>query len=169
MNIEEAIKTALNYETKVKKLYSEALEKTKSEVGMRIFSVMEKEEQYHIDYLNERYNEWKESGTINREELRSSLPSAEKIKEGLKNAKNKVKESISEDELQILQKLLAAETETSGFYTKLLNELSEDDRVLFEPFVEIEKGHVALVQAEIDSVQGLGFWFDMQEFDLEAG
>jgi hypothetical protein len=40
---------------------------------------------------------------------------------------------------------------------------------LFQRFVEIEQGHLAIVQAEIDSVSGLGFWFDMREFDLETG
>jgi len=36
-------------------------------------------------------------------------------------------------------------------------------------FVEIEEGHRAIVQAEIDCVSGLGFWFDTAEFKLEAG
>jgi hypothetical protein len=26
-----------------------------------------------------------------------------------------------------------------------------------------------VVQGELDAVQGLGFWFDVQEFALEAG
>ena len=34
--------------------------------------------------------------------------------------------------------------------------------------LEIEEGHVAIVQAELDSLQGMGFWFDMQEFNLEG-
>jgi hypothetical protein len=33
----------------------------------------------------------------------------------------------------------------------------------------IEDGHVAIVQAELDSVTQMGFWFDYREFDLEAG
>jgi hypothetical protein len=34
--------------------------------------------------------------------------------------------------------------------------------------VEIEAGHEAIVQAEIDALNGLGFWFDFTEFRLES-
>jgi hypothetical protein len=33
--------------------------------------------------------------------------------------------------------------------------------------LEIEEGHVAIVQADIDAVSGIGFWFDVKEFDLD--
>ncbi len=39
---------------------------------------------------------------------------------------------------------------------------------LFDRFLEIEEGHVTIVQGELDAVQGLGFWFDVMEFSLEA-
>ena len=51
----------------------------------------------------------------------------------------------------------------------MVNELPAEARPLFRRFVEIEEGHEKIVQAEIDSVSGLGFWFDIQEFDLSAG
>ena len=44
-----------------------------------------------------------------------------------------------------------------------------EERALFQRFLEIEDGHHAIVQAELDAVQGLGYWFDVQEFKLEAG
>jgi hypothetical protein len=37
---------------------------------------------------------------------------------------------------------------------------------LFEHFVEIEDGHLAIVQAEIDSLTGTGAWFDVLEVRL---
>lgn len=40
---------------------------------------------------------------------------------------------------------------------------------MFRHFLEIEDGHTAIVQAEIDALEGNGFWFDFAEFDLEAG
>jgi hypothetical protein len=43
------------------------------------------------------------------------------------------------------------------------------EKELFSRFLEIEKGHQAIVEAEMNSVSGLGVWFDMEEFDLEAG
>ena len=41
--------------------------------------------------------------------------------------------------------------------------------VVLDIFLGIEQGHQAIVQAEIDALSGLGFWFDFQEFNLEAG
>jgi hypothetical protein len=51
----------------------------------------------------------------------------------------------------------------------MVGELSGERQRLFARFLEIEEGHVAIVQAEIDAVSGSGFWFDMKEFDLEKG
>ena len=38
---------------------------------------------------------------------------------------------------------------------------------MFARFLEIEDGHVAIVQAELDFISDNGFWFDFQEFDME--
>ena len=46
--------------------------------------------------------------------------------------------------------------------------LDADGKKLFERFVEIEEGHVAIVQAEMDMVTGAGFWFDTAEVSLEG-
>ena len=50
----------------------------------------------------------------------------------------------------------------------MVSKLDGDGKTLFERFVEIEEGHQAIVQAEIDCVSGLGFWFDTLEFRLEG-
>jgi rubrerythrin len=64
---------------------------------------------------------------------------------------------------------LLAEQETSAFYRQMVSELAEERRRLFARFLEIEEGHVAIVEAELDAVSGSGFWFGMKEFDLEKG
>ena len=68
-----------------------------------------------------------------------------------------------------MRQSLDAELETAAFYLRMVSELDAAGRAFFARFVEIEQGHVAIVQAEIDAVTGLGFWFDVQEFRLEAG
>lgn len=59
------------------------------------------------------------------------------------------------------------ETETSDFYRRMVSELPAEARGLFSRFLEIEEGHLAIVQAQIDHVSGTGYWFDVREFDLE--
>ncbi len=72
-------------------------------------------------------------------------------------------------ELESLRKALQAERETSDFYKKMVATLDAEGKSLFERFVEIEEGHLAIVQAEMDLVTGSGFWFDTGEFRPEAG
>jgi rubrerythrin len=71
-------------------------------------------------------------------------------------------------ELEMLKKALALEIEATRFFTRMVSELADEERRLFSRFVEIESGHEAIVQAEIDAVTGLGFWFDYTEFRLEG-
>jgi hypothetical protein len=51
----------------------------------------------------------------------------------------------------------------------MVRELPAEGQHLFSRFLEIEDGHAAIVQAEIDNVKHMGFWFDLKEFDLEVG
>jgi rubrerythrin len=71
-------------------------------------------------------------------------------------------------EMELLRKALAAEHKTSSFYQKMVAELPSEGQALFQPFLEIEEGHVAIVQAEIDALTGTGAWFDVLEIDLES-
>ena len=71
-------------------------------------------------------------------------------------------------EVQMLNKALAVEIETSNFYKAMVEQLDNEPQNMFKRFLEIEDGHLALVQAEIDHITGTGFWFDFQEFNLEA-
>lgn len=72
-------------------------------------------------------------------------------------------------ELDSLHQARAAEKETSALYRQMVLELPPEGQALFGRFLEIEDEHVTVVQAEIDSVSQMGFWFDLREFDLEAG
>ncbi|MFC2172461.1 hypothetical protein ACFLU6_07490 [Acidobacteriota bacterium] len=169
MNIEEAINTALEYENNVVKVYEDALTQTEDPVGKRVFKVLADEERNHVEFLEHKLNEWKESGAVTVEELETAIPSAKKIAEEVGKLEKKITEKDYDTEIRLLKKALDVEIETSNFYKRMVDEMPEEHRPLFKRFVEIEEGHQAIVQAEMDSVSGNGFWFDMQEFNLEAG
>jgi rubrerythrin len=169
MTIDEAIRTALQYEGRVCAVYHEAMEQSQDPVGKKIFKTLNKEEIGHVQYLTEKLKEWEKAGTVDATNLSTALPTAEKIRAAAKDLRGKVASPAPETELQLLQRALQVEVETSEFYQKMVRELPADGRALFERFVEIEEGHKAIVQAEIDYVTGLGFWFDIAEFRLEAG
>jgi len=171
MNLEEAIKTSIEYEKKVKACYDAALEDVTDETAKKVFRMLALEEQAHVDYLERRLEEWQSTGKITVDALDTTVPDTEKIDDSLDSVEDtlKTKTSPNEVELDWLNKALEAERTTSGFYKQMVQELDAEGKRLFERFVEIEEGHLGIVQAEISAVSGFGVWFDMKEFDLSGG
>jgi rubrerythrin len=168
VTLEEAIKTAIEYETRVWTLYADAIRSATDTTGKRVFGVLASEEHYHLGYLKTRLDEWEKTGKIKLETLRTTIPSREAISREYEQLKGHITRSARNSELNMLQRARDVETETSEFYKRMVSELGGDGQQMFAEFVKIEEGHLALVQAEIDAVSGIGFWFDMPEFDLEA-
>lgn len=172
MTIDEAIRKALVFERKVLLIYQEAATGA-GDAGARVFSALAEEEQGHVDYLEAKLRQWKETERISSGDLESSLPPGEKVAEEVsrkaKDLQARSMEEAQDAELEFLKSALVAETETSAFYEEMVATLDGDGQALFAPFLEIERGHRSLVQAEIDALTGTGFWFDVAEFRFEAG
>jgi len=169
MNIEEAIKTSIEYEGKVAAVYNKYADKFQSEIGAKIFRTLGKEEEDHVAYLKAKLAEWQESGQVSIEAVNTLVPDQETLKKNVKKLKKIAKQENIDNEIEYFQKALEMEVKTSNFYKSLVADLPKEYQPMFERFVEIEEGHEAIVRAEIDNARGLGFWFDFQEFDLEAG
>jgi rubrerythrin len=170
MNLEEAITTALEYEARVHATYREAVASAEHETARKVFQTLCDEEQGHIKYLRERLDEWRSTGEITVAELETVLVPKAVIENGVA----KLRERFDGEgrggrgiELDSLNKALEVERETSTFYKEMVATLDIVGKTLFERFVEIEEGHLAIVQAEMDMVTGSGFWFDTAEFSLE--
>jgi rubrerythrin len=170
MTVEEAIRTAMEYEARVRDVYAAAAAEATEPAAKRVLGVLSREEQGHLDYLADRMREWTATGKVTAAALATAIPSAARIEAARKGLGERM--ALSEDEkasaLAMLRKAEAAERATAAFYQKVVGELpTEAAKVLFARFVEIETGHALIVQAEIDSITGLGFWFDVPEFRLE--
>ena len=168
MEVEKAVKTAIEYEKKVRDVYAEAIVQTKSDIAKDIFDKLAAGEQRHIDYLKSRLTEWQKTGKLSLEKLNTAIPNKTVIDNGVKKLKDKMQKADRFGEVQMLNKALAVEIETSNFYKAMVEQLDNEPQNMFKRFLEIEDGHLALVQAEIDHITGTGFWFDFQEFNLEA-
>ena len=171
MTVEEAIRTGIVFEKKVHATYQTAAKRAEDPVARRVFTTLADEEQGHVNYLESRLTEWQKNGRLSGEKLETVLPAAERIRGGLQRLRAQVskRQGSFAGELDSLRQALAAEEETSTFYRQMVQELPPEGQALFARFLEIEEGHAALVQAEIDNVTHMGFWFDLKEFDLEAG
>jgi len=169
VDLEQALKTAIEFENKVRDVYMEACEKASDDTGRKVFKALADEEQGHVDYLESRLAEWRRTGAIEVESLDTVVPSREHIERGVDAMEKSMTEHDRGEEIRMLQKALVAEIETANFYQRMVKELPEEHRPLFKRFLEIEEGHQLIVQTEIDQLLGTGFWFDFQEFNLEAG
>ena len=119
MTIEEAIKTAIEFEAQVRDVYRNAMEDTTDPVGRRIFRVLAGEEQNHLDYLQSKLYEWKRTGTITTERLETTIPSEECIREGISKLEDRMADEDRGGELKTLTKAYDVEVKTSNFYKKM--------------------------------------------------
>ena len=167
MTLDEAIQTALNYETRVRDTYLSAIETVSDPIGVRLFQALADDEQYHVDYLNRKLSEWTKTGKITIENLTTRLPEIGEIAKHVEKIESRMAEEDRGDEKQMLSKALAVEAETFSFYEKMVDELTDDGKALFSQFLVLEKGHIAAVQAELDHLTSTGYWFEWKEFDME--
>ncbi len=169
MNLREALQISLEYENKVRDHYKMGVEKITDPVGKRIFTTLAEEEQNHVDFLENRM------ARLNDPNVEPMAFGTVVPPEWVEAAQRKLEKPPSDKvatqtDIELVKLALELEHETSNFYRSLMSKLDNDeDKKFFEPFIEIEDGHVAIVQAELDSLQGIGFWFDFKEFSLEAG
>ncbi len=167
MTLEEAIKTAIEYEVEARDVYLAATKSSQDPILKRIFKALGDDEQSHVDYLIEKLNQWEKNGKITVEILKSEVPPRDVIAREVGKLKDRVSEKDWGDEKQILSKALKMEIDASSFYKKLIDEMPEEVKKMFANFLEIEERHVSAVQAELDYVSRTGYWFDFKEFDME--
>jgi rubrerythrin len=167
MTIEEAIKTAIAYEIRIRDVYLDAVAAVDDNVGKRIFEALGQDEQRHIDYLEHQLDQFQKTGAIKPETLESAIPDQKTINQEADKIKPLAAKAYLGIKQQMLSTALKAEVETSAFYQKMVNELPADARPLFERFLEIENNHIKAVQFELDYMGKTGYWFDFKEFDME--
>lgn len=170
MNLQEAIGIALDFERKVRDHYFRNAKVIQDAQGRRVFEALGTEEQGHVDYLEHCLAEWKRTGEVPDVPLKTVLPKGfQWIDAARKKADARPKKRVAAvNEVDALKTALQYEKDADDFYHRLIKQLPEDQQALFTKFLGIEDGHLALVQAQLDSVLGTGFWFDVMEFRLEA-
>jgi rubrerythrin len=169
MKLQEAIAVAIDFEKKVRDHYQRGSKEIPEPQGRKVFAMLAREEQGHVDYLEHCLAEWRKTGKVPEKPLRSILPKGSRwIAAERRKLDGKGKRVATTTELDALKVALQHEREADAFYHRLVAELAVEDRNLFAKFLEIEDGHLQIVQAQLDSVQGMGFWFDVAEFRLEA-
>jgi rubrerythrin len=167
MTIEEAIKTALDFEIRIRDIYREAAQKISDPAGQRTLTMLADDEQRHIEYLENRLELWGKTGKLSAEKLKSAIPPMATLARETEKVESHFAQENRRGEIEILSKALKAEIETSKFYEQMVNEMPTEFQPMFARFLEIENNHIAAVQFELDYLNQSGYWFDFKEFDME--
>ena len=166
MDIELAITTALTYENRVVKVYEEAAAATPDPAGKKMFEVLVRDEQSHVKYLESKLEEWKQSGHVTASRLETLIPSVDRIEAGIKTLKSRVATTVSRERAPSSPPGPPGRARNRGLL-QIRRQRAPRRGQASLPEVRRDRGRAReIVQAEIDSVSGLGFWFDIQEFDL---
>lgn len=168
MNIEQAIQTAITYETKVSEAYARAASRIQDPAGRRVFEVLTEEEKGHLAYLNHKLEQLRKTGHVTAGELGTAIPDPKAIRAAEKTLRAKMAAVDPDNDLQMLEQAMELEVETSNFYKRMVRELPPEGQKFFARFVEIEEGHLAIVQAEMDHIAKSGYWFNFREVDLDG-
>lgn len=168
MTVEEAIVTSLEHEKKVRDHYAWAAGESGDPKGKAFFETLAKEEQGHVDYLESRLEKLRGSGALDSPPIGTVLPSAELVAKGARMIEASAQARDYRGDTSRLYTALRLEEEVSLFYRGLAEGLADPAaKAMFARFLEIEDGHTAIVQAEVDFVTRTGYFFDFQEFNLE--
>lgn len=162
-----AIEEALGYEKRIRDLYRAASAKAEDATAKKVYGALGDDEQRHVDYLEHRLEQLRNTGEFTVDDLPTSIPAPSAFKRLVKKVEGELGREDRKDEKQMLSKALQVEVETSAFYRRMTEQMSGAMAEMFAKFLKIEDAHIAAVQAELDYLSDNGFWFDFQEFDME--
>jgi len=162
------VKEAIRLEIKGRNFFLYAAEATENSLGKKMFERLASEEIDHMKAFADLFTdatggeEWKR---FVRGEEKEVSPVVEELKERMQGAE---KEKGAGD-LEAMRIGMELERKAIDFFEKLAAESrSAEAKEIAEKICEQERGHYDLLQAQYDSVQGSGFWFDSAEFRLDG-
>jgi len=162
----EAMKTAIEMEKSGHRFFTEAAGKVRNEAGRKVFTRLAAEEINHMHVFSKIFAALSQ-GADWQKAVAEVRPT--KHVPYFDDARQQFKAGDLSVELEFLRKALDLERNAIAFFDKAAREAeSAEAREVFQRIMEEEQGHYDLIQAEIDSVNGSGYWFDIQEFNMDG-
>jgi rubrerythrin len=166
----KAIETAIQIEKDGLAFYTEAAKQTDDPNGKKMFKSLARDEAAHLKLFEDARQALLERGNWLSPEEVAAISSKRLDRPPIFPTGDEVKTlEIAERELAALQRGLQAEKDSIAFYSQERDKTDDSDgKAMYAYLVEQEEGHRTILQGEYDYLNRTGFWFDIQEFDLEA-
>lgn len=160
-DISRILQRAIETEKGGSRFYSRVAEATQDPKARKMFQQLAKDELYHIEIIQNLY---KDILPESSEETVKGYPIFEKRKQ---ESNGRMPDLGSE--FEVLAKAVEDEIEARDFYRKTAKSFGPGRaRDVFLDLMEMEEGHVRLLQAELDFLEKKGFYFDHMEFTVEG-
>ncbi|KYC46111.1 MAG: Rubrerythrin [Candidatus Methanofastidiosum methylothiophilum] len=159
------IETAIQAEKETLNTYIKSAIKVSNVVGKNMFLKLALDEIKHREILEKALKSQLEGGEcifpeIEKTEVTKIVPDVEKEIEKTSH--------LGQDDLAAL--MLAQKVEKNGieYYKQCMkNSWDEEAKKMFSYLVKMEEEHYALIQTQIDYIEGTGYWLGIREFTLD--
>jgi rubrerythrin len=163
----KALKTAIEVEDNGLFTFLKFARQTKDTTGKNMFIRLAMDELEHRRILDKQLTKLLEGGTWENVEVPHS--EIEKIAPNIREKQQRTKGSSGLAELDALNTALDLEKKAAKFFREKAEIVEVPEaRDLFIRLAEWEEAHFDLIQAELDSIQGTGFWFGIPEFQMDG-
>ncbi len=164
----DALNKAIHSEKMALATYLKFARETKVPSGKDMFIRLSQEEFGHREILEKELHSLMSGKAWVRPAFASSEIEALLPRLGDQQAKTQAEQGTSDD-LQALNIALDMEKKALGFYRRESEKATDATaRKMYARLAEMEDSHAVLIQAEIDHIKDMGFWFGIQEFTLES-
>ena len=166
----KAIETAIQIEKDGLTFYTEAAKQVDDPKGKKMFQTLARDERVHMElFESAREALLNEDNWPSPEKVEAIVPK-KSIRQPIFSTGDEVKAvEVPERHLAVLRRGIQAEEDSIAFYSEQMEQTDDPNgKAMYAYLIEQEEGHRMILQGEYDYLTGSGFWFDVQEFNLEA-
>jgi len=159
-NAKDAIKTAIQMEKDGFSFYQKAATQTSNNMGKTVFKSLAADELLHLEVFQKLFEE-----KIGRKEWYNLLNTSNKYAEIQFFPKDLHRIDGAKpdtNEIDALKIALDSEKRAIEFYTKILEDISDDDiKEIIDEIINQEKNHFQILQGEYNYLNKTGNWFNL--------
>jgi len=162
-----ALKTAIEIEENGLDAFLKYARQTKDVTGKNMFIRLAMDENEHRRIIEKQLNNLMEGIPLKIVEIGKS-----EIEQVLPKIREKQQQTRGESgllEIDALNTALDLERKAAKFFRDQADLVDDAEvKAMFIRLAEWEDAHFDLIQAELDSIQGTGFWFGIPEFQMDG-
>ena len=164
----DALQKAIQSEKSALEVYLKFARQTKNVSGKDMFLRLCQDELGHLNILEKELDNLMAGQKWVKAKFQPS--DIEEILPHLSSSKDLVQSGQgSPDDLSALNLALEMERKAVNFYKREGQKVEDKNaQAMYSRLAEMEEAHYNLIQAELDHIKDVGFWFGIQEFTLES-